>query len=131
MPENTLYMVDERGVLTPEVERYTEVVGLASNICHNSNELSGLIASLRQVAEGLAENRHGKFTFVAEPQAKEDLLRIAEFLKRINFKLWSVSRSIGTEAGALADRIHIEEDTRFAAELTEYMKQEPSDSRLA
>jgi hypothetical protein len=126
-----LYLVDDNGAVPAELGRYLEVSGYAQRLCQHSSDISNIISSVKEISYKLGSggyDRDGRkvtFNFSSEDAAREELIRIAGFLKGINYKIWGVSRMIGTEAERLADTIQVQDDANFNAELDAFLKKEP------
>jgi hypothetical protein len=132
MRESTLYLEDKQGSITPEVNRYVQVSGFAHKLCYASSDINNAAAEMLRVAEALGPSRplddDGRapvFTFESEVEAKEQLIKIAGLLRRMNHKVWSVSRVISRDAEELAGRVQIADDHKFDSELETFLKSDP------
>jgi hypothetical protein len=133
MSTNTLYLEDKQGSITPEVSRYTQVSGFAHNLCYASADINNAAAEMLRIADSLGPNRpiddDGRlpgFTFPSEVVAKEELIKLAGLMRRLNHKVWGVSRMISRDAEDVASRVIIADDQKFDAELEAYLKSDPS-----
>ncbi len=132
MSTNTLYLEDKQGSITPEVSRYTQVSGFAHSLCYASADINNAAAEMLRIAESLGpdgwdtEGKKVAYTFPSEVAAKEELIKLAGLMRRLNHKVWGVSRMISRDAEDLASRVIIADDQKFDAELEAFLKADPS-----
>ena len=116
------YIVDQNGSISPEVRRITEVYGLVRGILMHSAGIGDGLVGLRMIAHDLAKDTD--YAFRSEAAAREELIRISGFIEKLNKRVWSVTRMLGTEAETLAGRMQAGEDGQFQAELDKFLKTE-------
>lgn len=133
MTEKVLYLEDKQGSIPPEIKRYMEVSGYAHRLCYASRDVNNAASDMLKMAEQLGPNRgfdeDGKkagYTFPSESSAQEQLIKLAGLMRRLNVKIWAVSRALGKDAEDLAARIQIADDQEFDAELQKYLESDPS-----
>lgn len=125
-----LFIVDEGGRIPPEVRRIQEVTGITSRILSHSTAIGEALVGIRFLSHDLAPEKTNAtpfgdaYTFPAELESKEELTRIAHYLERLNMRLWSVSRTLGTQVQDLASTIASKDDVKFAQELDAFLKTE-------
>lgn len=123
-----LYLTDEQGSVPPELARHQEIVGMAYTLSRHSTILGETVVGLRAIAFDLGNDRVveptsrvGNYTFKAESASKEELILLADFLARLNMKIWTITRNLGTEAAELAERVQAAEDGKFSEELKTFL----------
>lgn len=129
--KKALYIVDEGGQITPEVRRIQEVTGITTRLLGHSATIGDALVGIRFISHDLAVEKKSRtpfaevFEFPAESEAKEELAQIAQFLERLNMRIWSVSRTLGTQVNELASRIETKDDEKFSQELEKFLKTDP------